>query len=75
MENIIKAEIFEGNYIKVSQKATIVSAYGAVSKTDSSELKLIHDCSKPHEFGVDSFCIKKQSFQTTDDVTLTTPTF
>ena len=61
----------------MSHKATIVSALGggAVGKTDSSELKLIHDCSKPHGLGVDSFCIKKQSFQTTDDVTLNTPTF
>ena len=45
VENIIKAEISEGSFIKVSHKPTIVSALGAVNKADSSVLRLIHDCS------------------------------
>ena len=37
-------------------------------KKDSSELRLIHDCSMPRGLGVNSYIdIEKQSFQTIDD--------
>ena len=68
VKNIIKAEMYERNYIKVSHKPTTVSAIGAVSKGNSSELKLTHDCSMPCRLGINSSNdIKKQSFQTIDD--------
>jgi len=36
-------EIAAGNYIKVPQKPTIISALGAVYKADSNDLRLIHE--------------------------------
>jgi len=68
VEAIIRQEIAAGNFLVTSQKPTIISALGAVPKADSSELRLIHDCSMPHGRGVNSYIqIEKQHFQTLDD--------
>ena len=68
VEASILEELQTGNYIQVPTKPTIVSALGAVPKADFPELRLIHDCSMPRGFGVNSYIsIDKQSFQTIDD--------
>jgi len=65
VEAIIREELVEGNYCITPFKPTIVSALGAVPKSDSSELRLIHDCSMPKGLGVNSYIdIEKQSFST-----------
>ena len=47
VEDTIRQEIAEGNYIVSPHKPTIVSALGAIPKPDCAELRLIHDCSMP----------------------------
>ena len=47
VEETILGEIAEGNYVITDVKPTIVSALGAIPKPDSSEVHLIHDCSRP----------------------------
>ena len=67
VEAILKDEINCGNYRIVQHKPTIVSALGAVPKPDSSDLRLIHDCSMPPGRGVNSYItISKQKFETID---------
>lgn len=46
VEKQIRQEILEGRYVIVSEKPTIVSALGAIKKSDS-DIRLIHDCSQP----------------------------
>ena len=52
VEETIRDEIHQGNYITTQEKPTIVSAIGAVSKANSDELRLIHDCSMPEGLGL-----------------------
>ena len=47
LEETILGEIAEGNYIITDVKPTIVSALGAIPKLESSEGRLIHNCSHP----------------------------
>ena len=47
VENQILQEIAFNRYIVCDQKPTIVSALGAVPKPNSSDIRLIHDCSRP----------------------------
>ena len=66
----------KGNYVISTSKPTIVSALGAVPKSNSDELRLIHDCSMPKGQGVNSYVLTldKLHFQTIDDaVNLVTP--
>ena len=68
VEGTLNDEIAQGNYMVVSQKPTIVSALGAVPKPDSSDLRIIHDCSMPRGLGVNSYIdIEKQQFSTVDE--------
>ena len=48
VEQTILAEIQEGNDIATPTPPTVASALGANPKKDSSEIRLIHDCSRPH---------------------------
>ena len=48
VEQTILAEIQEGNYVVTPTTPIVVSALGAIPKKDSSEIRLIHDCSRPH---------------------------
>lgn len=68
VEQTILDEIAAGNYIVTDHKPTIVSALGAIPKPDSSEIRLIHDCSRPIGKGLNDY-IQAQSFkfQTLDD--------
>ena len=75
VEQTIREELQSGNYVISSVKPTIVSAIGAIPKPDSSEIRLIHDCSMPKGKGVNSYIsVDKHKYQTVDDaVKLITP--
>ena len=47
VEEQIRTEISKGHYVNVDEKPTIVSSLGAVPKSDPSNIRLIHDCSRP----------------------------
>jgi len=65
VEEQIRAEIQEGRYVKVSNKPLLVSALGAIPKSDGS-VRLIHDCSRPrgqalNDYATEPFHIKYQT--------------
>ena len=67
MDRIIRAEINAGNYTITRTKPIIVSALGAVPKSDG-QLRPIHDCSLP-ENGLNAFTPdnEHQSYNSVDD--------
>ena len=68
VEQTILSEISEGNYVVTESKPTIVSALGAIPKPNSSELRLIHDCSCPHGQALNEYLSTHSfKFQTLDD--------
>ncbi len=69
VEQTLREELREGNYVISPTKPTIVSAIGAVPKANSDELRLIHDCSMPKGQGVNSYVptLEKLHFQSIDD--------
>ena len=75
VESTIQAEISEGNYKVSSVKPLIISALGSVQKPDSSDIRLIHDCSMPKGKGLNSYItFEHHKFSTIDDaVKLTKP--
>ena len=54
MDNLIKREIAEGNYVITPEPPTLISALGAVKKS-SGGIRPIHDCSLPEVGGLNSF--------------------
>ena len=68
IDNIIKDEISEGNYVICNQKPTIVSALGVVPKSDGG-WRLIHDCSLPTDTGLNSHSpqFEHYSYESLDD--------
>ena len=68
VDAIVNKEILEGRYRIVSEKPTIVSALGAVPKSDGG-IRLIQDCSRPEGTSVNDQCdmTEKQRFQTVKD--------
>ena len=70
VEATLLEEIQEGNYIVTDKKPTIISAFGAIPKPDSSEVRLIHDCSMPAGKGLNVYAdIDHFSFQKLEDAT------
>lgn len=68
VEETILSEIAEGNYVITDAKPTIISALGAIPKPDSSEVRLIHDCSRPTGQALNDYIISHSfKFQTLDD--------
>ena len=55
VEAQILHEIDCNRYIICESKPTIVSALGAVPKPNSSEIRLIHDCSRPTGLGLNCY--------------------
>ena len=55
VEQQIKSEIAQGNYVITQTKPTIISALGAIPKKDSNDVRLIHDCSRPAGVSVNSY--------------------
>lgn len=68
MDNIILNEIAEGNYVPTSVKPIIVSALGAVPKSDGG-IRPIHDCSLPVDTGLNSHApqFMHYSYESVDD--------
>jgi len=54
-EQTIPDEIRQGNYVISTTKPMVVSALGAIPKPNSSEVRLIHDCSRPHGHAVNDY--------------------
>ena len=48
VEQTIQEEIWQGNYVITATKPMVVSALEAIPKPNSTEIRLIHDCSRPH---------------------------
>jgi hypothetical protein len=68
MDAVIRAEIDEGNYVITDVKPVIVSALGAVRKSDGS-IRPIHDCSLPVNSGVNAHAptFEHYSYESVDD--------
>ena len=47
VEKQILTELSEGRYLVVDNPPTLISALGAVPKSNSDDLRVIHDCSQP----------------------------
>ena len=70
VEAQIKEEIHQNRYVRTSQKPTIISALGAIPKQDSSDLRLIHDCSRPHGKSLNDYAKPETfSFESVDSAT------
>lgn len=70
VEETIRDKIRHGNYVISATKPTVVSALGAIPKPNSTEVRLIHDCSRPHGHAVNDYITTgKFKFQTLDDAT------
>lgn len=68
VEETIRDEIQQGNYVISATKPTVVSALGAIPKPNSTEIRLIHDCSRPHGHAVNDYITTRAfKFQTLDD--------
>lgn len=68
VEQTIREEIMQGNYVTTTIKPTIVSALGAIPKPQSTEIRLIHDCSRPPGQAVNDYISTRSfKFQTLDD--------
>lgn len=68
VEQTIRDEIAQGNYVLSAVKPRIVSALGAIPKPNSPEIRLIHDCSRPHGQAVNDYISTESfKFQTLDD--------
>ena len=68
VEQTILEEIAVGNYVVTENKPVIVSALGAIPKPDSSEVHLIHNCSRPNGRGLNDYIqLHLFKFQTLDD--------
>jgi hypothetical protein len=68
MDSIINTELAEGNYVIASEPPIIISALGAVPKSTGG-IRPIHDCSLPHEGGLNTYAPKFEhySYQSVDD--------
>lgn len=58
VENVIKSEISNGNYVITKIKPLIISALGCVPK-GSNSVRLIHDASMPSKHSINNFVNKK----------------
>ena len=59
----ITEEIDNNRYMVVGYKPLIISAIGAIPKSKSVKIRIIHDCSRPYNFSVNSFAeIEHYSF-------------
>ena len=68
VEATIRDEIAQGNYVTSAVKPRIVRALGAILKPTPSEVRLIHDCSRPHGQAVNDYITTDSfKFQTLDD--------
>lgn len=55
VEKQIHEEIRNGNYVVTQAKPTIVSPLGAITKPNTDNIRVIHDCSRPQHSNVNSY--------------------
>ncbi len=68
VEGQVNFELDHGHYKVASTKPRIVSAMGAIPKSDGKNVRLIHDCSRPPAGSVNSFALAdKFKYQTLQD--------
>ncbi|KAL9955790.1 hypothetical protein ACROYT_G037169 [Oculina patagonica] len=68
VEQTIRDELRQGNYVITTVKPTVVSALGAIPKPNSTEVRIIHDCSRPHGRAVNDYITTRSfKFQSLDD--------
>ena len=68
VKSTLLEEIAIGNYVVSEVKSIIISAVRAVSKADSEEIRLIHDCSQPKDSAVNDYAdINSFRYETSDD--------
>lgn len=68
VESQIQFELSHGHYKLCNSPPTIISALGAIPKPDSTQVRLIHDCSQPAGSSLNDFAsVDKMSFETIDD--------
>ena len=67
VQDQILTEIKEGHYVYSDKKPTIVSALGAIPKPNSDKVRLIHDCSRPLNLGLNHYATTESvQYQTID---------
>ena len=68
VEKQIRAELTEGRYVKTTEKPVIVSALGAIPKSDGG-IRLIHDASRPAGTSLNDHVLfdQKLRFQSLED--------
>ena len=67
VEKQLLSEITKGHYVLTDKKPNIISALGVVPKKDTDELRIIHDCSRPIDNGVNSlYTVQKHSLESVD---------
>jgi hypothetical protein len=70
-ERVFLTEVNKNNYVVSAIKPTIVSALGAVSKTDSNDIRLIHDASRPLNRSLNYYAsVEKTHYTSIDKVCL-----
>ena len=73
---IIREEIMQGNYVITSSKPTVVSASGAIPMPNSTEIRIIYDCSRLHRQAVNDYItIRSFKFQWNDAIKLIRPKY
>ena len=68
VESQIQYELSHGHYkLCINSPSTIISALGAIPKPESTQVRLIHDCSQPAGSSLNDFAsVDKMSFETID---------
>ena len=57
------AELEAGNYVITNEPPILISAIGAIPKSDSDEVRLIHDCSRPTDNSLNSHNTGNETFK------------
>ena len=74
IERQLKQEIALGHYKIAVSKPSIISAIGAVPKSNGVDLRIIHDCSRPLDKGINAYANpSKFSFETIDSAIAIAP--
>ena len=55
VEQTMLGELSDGNYVVTDIKPTIIRALGAIPKPDSSDVRLIQDCSRPPGWALNDY--------------------
>ena len=74
VESQIQYELSHGHYKLCNSPPIIISALWAIPKPDSTQVRLIHDCSQPAGSSLNDFAsVDKMSFETIDNAVNLSP--